>query len=150
MTKEIFKIPHIDLNLEVYKNELGNIQNTKIKKAKNKKGQEVKKLSSLSVDVSKIEGLTDFQVKVYKALSKVPKGRVLTYKELAAKIGSEKSARAIGTAMRRNPVPYVIPCHRIVRADGLIGEFSAEGGSLTKAILLESEGIKLSQSRKII
>jgi len=151
MVKEIFKIPSLEFNLEVYKNDLGYVQETKIKKNKPASNKmKVKKMPSLHINPSNIDGLTDFQVKVYKALLKVPAGKVLTYKELAIKIGSEKSARAVGTAMRRNPVPYLVPCHRIVRGDGIIGQFSAEGGASTKAILLQSEGIKLSQAGKII
>ncbi len=148
MKKETYKIPKLDLNLEVFKNDQGRVQKTKIRRAKTTDSN--KKINIVKIDVAKIEGLTDFQKKVYKTLMKVPAGKVLTYKELAVKMGSPKAARAIGSAMRRNPVPYLVPCHRVVRGDGVIGQFSAEGGASTKALLLASEGIKLNQNKRII
>jgi len=152
---ETFKIPDLNLLLEVIKNESGYIQRTRIKKIKKSNSSNSFKTLKKSggdtgLDISKIDQLTPFQIKVYKVLKKVPAGKVLTYKELAEKMGSPKAARAIGSAMRRNPVPYLVPCHRVVRADGVIGMFSAEGGPATKALLLAHEGIKLSQSGRIL
>lgn len=82
--------------------------------------------------------LTNFQKKVYKELLKVPVGVTCTYKELASKIRNPKASRAIGGAMKRNPFPIVIPCHRVIRSDGKIGNYSG-GGERFKRILLGIE-----------
>lgn len=84
---------------------------------------------------------TEHQLKVWSALTKIPKGTVLTYGELAKQIGS--SARAIGNACRRNPIPIVVPCHRIVAANDIGGFAGAKDGQLLniKKILLKHEGL---------
>lgn len=61
---------------------------------------------------------TDFQKKVWKALQKVPYGKTLSYKEIAEKVGNSKAARAVGLANNKNPIPLVVPCHRIVGSNG--------------------------------
>ncbi|NTW76585.1 MAG: MGMT family protein [Syntrophaceae bacterium] len=83
--------------------------------------------------------LTEFSAKVLKQTSKIPRGEVTTYSGLAAKIGSPAAARAVGTALANNPFPLVIPCHRIVRADGSLGGFG--GGIKMKKELLDKEGV---------
>lgn len=96
-----------------------------------------------NVDFSGIKvsfgGMPDFHKKVYKALLKVPYGKRVTYKKLAAMAGNPNASRAVGGAMRHNPVPLIIPCHRVVRSDGAIGEFSADGGPAFKRRMLEME-----------
>lgn len=83
---------------------------------------------------------TSFQQKVYNELRKVKHGQVLTYKDLAIKIGSEKASRAIGMAMGKNPVPLIIPCHRVIATSSkTLGGFSAYGGAQTKLKLLTLE-----------
>ena len=84
-------------------------------------------------------GLSVFQKKVYEALLKVPKGQVLTYREMAAQIGMPGAARAVGHAMATNPFPLVIPCHRIVRSDGTLGHYTPD--PKIKRLLLETEGV---------
>lgn len=65
---------------------------------------------------------TDFQKKVWKALMKVPFGKTLSYKDIAKKVGNDKASRAIGMANNKNPIPLVIPCHRILGSNGkLVG-----------------------------
>lgn len=65
---------------------------------------------------------TEFQNKVWNALKTIPYGTTITYKELAAKIGNEKASRAVGNANNKNPIPIIIPCHRIIGANGeLVG-----------------------------
>lgn len=84
---------------------------------------------------------TPFQVKVWKALRNIPTGRVLTYGELADRL--DTSARAVGNACRKNPIPVVIPCHRVVAASGIGGYAGATHGSLfaIKRWLLKHEGV---------
>ena len=85
---------------------------------------------------------TAFQQKVWKALREIPAGKVMTYGELAKKVGS--SARAVGNACRKNPVPVVIPCHRVVSANGPGGYAGATQGTLfdIKCWLLDHEGAR--------
>jgi methylated-DNA-[protein]-cysteine S-methyltransferase len=89
-------------------------------------------------------GLTAFQRKVLGTLPNVaPFGEVITYGELAIAAGCENSSRAVGSAMAGNPWVLLIPCHRVVRKDGAIGNYSGCSGPETKAWLLEHEGRKL-------
>lgn len=81
-----------------------------------------------------------FEASVYRAAREIPAGRTRTYGELAAGLGDIGLSRAVGQALGRNPWPIVIPCHRVVAADGRAGGFSAPGGSATKLRLLEIEG----------
>lgn len=80
---------------------------------------------------------TPFQSKVYEETKKIPKGSVLTYKELAKKIGSPKACRAVGNALNKNRNPRV-PCHRVIRSDGGVGGYAK--GTHTKKALLKKEG----------
>jgi methylated-DNA-[protein]-cysteine S-methyltransferase len=81
---------------------------------------------------------TEFQLKVWKELSKIPYGKVLSYKEIAGKIGGKNYVRAVGRANGQNPVPIIIPCHRVIETNGKIGGYS--GGIGIKERLLELEG----------
>ena len=82
-----------------------------------------------------------FEQAAYEALRKVPWGRTVTYGDLAAAVGKPNGAQAIGMAMGRNSWPVIVPCHRVLGANGWLGGFSAPGGTLTKKALLESEGV---------
>jgi methylated-DNA-[protein]-cysteine S-methyltransferase len=86
-----------------------------------------------------LSGLSKFQLKVLKELQKVPRGEVRTYSWLARKVGRPLAARAVGNAMARNPVPFLIPCHRVVPASGGIGNFGL--GIARKRELLQREGV---------
>lgn len=88
-----------------------------------------------------LDGYTEFERKAYKSLSQVSYGKLITYCGLARSIGKPKSARAVGNTMAKNPLPLVIPCHRVVKSDGSIGNFSAEGGVALKKQLLELEAL---------
>ena len=80
---------------------------------------------------------TSFQLKVWKGLMAIPEGHTETYGSLASKIGVPGAARAVGTACKMNPIPLFIPCHRVVRHDGSIGEFAL--GKKNKEFLLKME-----------
>lgn len=82
-----------------------------------------------------------FQRRVLKRLQKVPRGRVMTYGEMAAAIGHPRAARAAGTALARNPIPVIVPCHRVVPADHRVGMYG--GGPWRKRFLLELEGAEV-------
>lgn len=86
---------------------------------------------------------TEFQLKVWNALKKIPRGEVRTYTEIAIQIGHPKSARAVANACGQNPYPPIVPCHRVVRRDGGLGGYSGEGGIETKRRLLRDEGVDL-------
>ena len=86
---------------------------------------------------------TKFQIKVWKYLKKIPKGKVKTYKEIAIAINKPSSARAVANACAKNPYPPKIPCHRAIRSDGAIGGYSGLGGIKTKKKLLKKEGFSL-------
>ena len=83
---------------------------------------------------------SQFQLKVWKYLKKIPKGKVKTYKEVAIGINKPKSARAVANACAKNPYSPKIPCHRVIRSDGNLGGFSGPGGIKAKKKLLKKEG----------
>jgi len=85
------------------------------------------------------DSLTPFACRVHQALLKVPYGSVVSYGQLAAMAGSPKAARAVGRVMSSNPFPLIVPCHRVVNADGRIGQYSAAQGTKTKVWLIEFE-----------
>ena len=83
---------------------------------------------------------TEFQQRVLKEVCKIPYGQVKTYAEIAFALGDPKTIRAVGGAVASNPMPMVIPCHRVVAADNKLGGYSGRGGTQTKAWLLKLEG----------
>lgn len=83
--------------------------------------------------------LTDFQRRVVRHCRRIPYGETLSYGQLAAKAGSSRAARAVGNCMAANRFPLVVPCHRVIPADGRPGAFSAPGGTRTKQRLLALE-----------
>lgn len=86
-----------------------------------------------------LDAVTDFQREVYAELVRVPHGRVITYGKLAEAVGRAELARAVGQAVGANPVPILIPCHRVVAAEGRLGGFT--GGLAVKAALLRTENV---------
>jgi len=82
---------------------------------------------------------TKFQKSVWEETAKIPFGKTVSYKELAVKIGCLKGARAVGNALGKNPVPIIIPCHRVLAANNKLGGFT--GGTDIKKILLNIENI---------
>jgi methylated-DNA-[protein]-cysteine S-methyltransferase len=86
--------------------------------------------------------LTDFQKKVLLATLTIKRGQVKTYKGIAEQIGHRNAYRAVGTALRKNPLPIIIPCHRVIKSDGTLGKYS-NGDTGRKRMLLAREGFKI-------
>ena len=82
---------------------------------------------------------TEFQIKVWNEIAKIPKGKTKSYKEIAKAIGRPKSYRAVANACGKNPYVPEIPCHRVIRSDGKLGGYSGTGGIKKKAKLLRAE-----------
>ena len=85
-----------------------------------------------------LQGRPRFRVKVWEVLQRIPYGRVRSYGWVARKVGKPKAARAVGGACGANPVPLLVPCHRVIAGDGSLGGFS--GGVGVKKRLLKLEG----------
>ena len=88
----------------------------------------------------KLKG-TKFQLKVWKYLKTIPKGKVKTYLDVAKGIGKPRAFRAVANAVGKNPYPSKIPCHRVIRSDGSLGGYSVKGGISKKRQLLKSEKV---------
>ena len=91
-----------------------------------------------------LRSATEFERAVLLKAREIPPGEVRTYGWIAAQIGRPAAVRAVGTALRKNPVPVLIPCHRVVRSDGAVGEY-ALGGSDAKRAILAAEGVQAEQ-----
>lgn len=98
---------------------------------------EIDALSDLDV----VMNGTTFQNSVWRALRTIPAGETLSYRQLASRVGNERASRAVGTANGRNPLCIVVPCHRVISADGSLGGFSA--GLDAKRWLLNHEGAEV-------
>lgn len=94
-------------------------------------------LSGIPLD---LDGLTEFRRRVYTTARTIPRGSTLTYGELARAMGAPGAVRAVGQALGANPVPVIVPCHRVLAAGGS-GGFSASGGVTTKTCMLRIEGV---------
>ena len=95
-------------------------------------------LMGIRLDTS---GVPAFHLEVYEVARRIPPGSTLTYGQIAAALGDTGAARAVGQALGRNPFPIVVPCHRVLAANGGLGGFSAPGGVATKQRLLAIEGM---------
>ncbi len=95
-----------------------------------------KKLSSSSKKIIPASEMTPFMKKVFGVVAKIPKGQVMTYAGVAKKAGMPGASRAVGTALSKNYDPK-IPCHRVIRSDGKIGEYNRGGASAKRAILVK-------------
>ena len=95
-------------------------------------------LSAIPLD---LESAPDFHRKVYDVARAIPSGQTMTYGEIARRLGAgPEAAREVGQALGKNPVAIIVPCHRVLGADGKMGGFSANGGVATKRRMLEIEG----------
>ena len=82
-----------------------------------------------------LRGRTDFEREVWQKALEIPRGEVRPYGWVAAEIGRPRAVRAVGTALGHNPVPLIVPCHRVVRSDGMIGQYSLGGPENKRTIL---------------
>jgi O-6-methylguanine DNA methyltransferase len=89
-----------------------------------------------------LRGLTEFEQSVLRKALEIHRGQVRPYSWIAREIGHPAAVRAVGSALAHNPIPFFIPCHRVVRADGVIGNYSA-GGPEAKRDILILEGVRL-------
>lgn len=87
-----------------------------------------------------LRGHTDFERDVWQKALEIPRGEVRPYGWVAGEIGRPRAVRAVGTALGHNPVPLIVPCHRVVRSDGTIGQYSL-GGPQNKRAILAAEGL---------
>ena len=101
---------------------------------------EARDLSDVPLDLDEVP---EFHCKVYDVARTIKPGTTLWYGEIAARLGEPDAARAVGQALGRNPIPIIVPCHRVLAADGATGGFSAPGGTATKLRLLAIEGARL-------
>jgi len=101
---------------------------------------------SLDVDAyAAAHGFTDFERDVYRALSRVPYGRVASYRDLASEAGRPNAYRAVGSAMARNELPVILPCHRVIKNDGRLGYYGDDPA--WKERLLALEGVRVVEGR---
>ncbi len=106
---------------------------------------EVTDFSQIELD---LDGQEDFVKSVYAAARRIKWGETTTYGALAKEVGGgREAARDVGQAMARNPIPLIIPCHRVLAAGGKIGGFSAPGGVASKKRMLELEGFQFEASK---
>lgn len=89
------------------------------------------------------DSVPEFHRRVYDVARTIKPGTTLSYGEIATRLGEPDAARAVGHALGRNPIPIIVPCHRVLAADGRTGGFSAPGGTATKLQLLAIEGARL-------
>jgi methylated-DNA-[protein]-cysteine S-methyltransferase len=94
------------------------------------------------MDYMNLKG-TKFRIKVWNYLGKIPRGKVVTYSQVAKSIGKPLAVRAVANAIGKNPYPLKIPCHRVIRSDGSLGGYSGKGGVKTKKLILKREGVVL-------
>ena len=105
----------------------------------------VKRLTAFSTPYD-IRHLPGFTRSVLELTAKIPYGEVRSYEWVARKLGKPKAARAVGNALARNPVPIMIPCHRVVRSDGTIGGFALGSGWKKRLLALEKNFVKTKAS----
>ena len=99
-------------------------------------GEDASDLSEIELDLRAVPA---FNAAVYRIARTIPPGETLTYGEIAARLNDPGAARAVGQALGANPIPIIVPCHRVLAAGGRAGGFSAPGGVMTKLKLLEIE-----------
>ena len=104
-----------------------------------KDGMDAARGPQLTYDLRK---LGEFDQRVLMHTLRIPRGETRSYGQLAADVGAPRAARAVGTALSHNPVPLLIPCHRVIRSDGHAGEWGT-GGTELKLLLLRREGVDL-------
>ena len=89
--------------------------------------------------------MNSFSEKVYEVVKTIPKGRVMSYKQVAKLAGNKRAFRAVGNILNKNPNPKIIPCHRVIKSDGSTGGYKWGGNK--KASLLKKEGVKIKREK---
>ena len=97
-------------------------------------------LADIAIDLDQVE---PFDRQVLEITRRIPPGRTRTYGQIAADLGQPRAAQAVGAALGRNPIPIIVPCHRVLAAGGKPGGFSAPGGRMTKLKLLDIENARV-------
>jgi methylated-DNA-[protein]-cysteine S-methyltransferase len=103
---------------------------------------EARDLSDVALD---LDGVPEFHQRVYAVARTIAAGATLSYGDVAAQLGDRGAARDVGEALGQNPIPIIVPCHRVLAAGGKVGGFSAAGGVTTKLRLLEIEGAQVGE-----
>ena len=94
---------------------------------------------------------TEFQINVWKHTALIPYGEVRSYQWIAMKLGNKFASRAVGQALAQNPVPIIIPCHRVIYSNGRVGGFCGKAdASKIKRMLLNLEGVKLTEDTRYV
>lgn len=101
-----------------------------------------------NLSIISLDRCTDFQRKVLLVEKDIPRGWVSTYGRIANRLKTTGGARAVGNALSNNPFPLIIPCHRVVQADGRIGGY--QGGLKMKEALLRLEGVEITHEKKVV
>ncbi len=99
-------------------------------------------LSAIALDM---EGVPEFNRRVYEIARTIPPGTTLTYGDIATRLGDVALSRAVGQALGQNPFPPIVPCHRVISADGRMHGFSSSGGVTMKLRMLQMEGWRADQ-----
>lgn len=99
--------------------------------------------SDLSAIVVDMDAVPDFNRQIYEIARRIPPGQTRTYGEIAIELGDRALARDVGQALGQNPLAIIVPCHRVMGANGKVGGFSANGGVETKLRMLTIEGAQL-------
>jgi methylated-DNA-[protein]-cysteine S-methyltransferase len=94
-------------------------------------------LAGIALDMA---GVPEFHRRVYAIARSIPAGKTMTYGDIAIQLGDRGLARTVGQALGKNPFAIIVPCHRVLAADGKLGGFSANGGAVTKRRMLVIEG----------
>ena len=94
-------------------------------------------LLNMNIDLSRF---SEFEKEVLEKVREIPSGEVMTYKEVAEAVGCKRASRAVGNVMAKNPYPVLIPCHRVIKSDLSLGNYS-RGGEKNKKKLLKGEGV---------
>ena len=100
-------------------------------------------LSAVALDM---DGVAQFDQRVYAVARTIPAGATLTYGDIAVRLGDSSVAREVGQSLGQNPFPIIVPCHRVLAAGGKVGGFSAAGGVTTKLRMLDIEGAQVGEA----
>ena len=127
------------LKTEILENDSKNLKETKNYVSELIKEYFYGHINKFDLSILNFDNLTDFQKDILIKLSEIPRGKVTTYKNLGEKIGRDRAYRAVGTSLAKNTFPIIIPCHRVIKSDLNVGNYS-DGYDL-KVKILKFEGV---------